>query len=217
MEAHLSSRLSATLHGTAAALSVVGTALLLRALPMASGANAVAAVAIYGASLVLAFASSAVYNGNRRWPHSWVLASLDHCTIFVLIAGTYTPVGLIALRDRDGLGLVALEWGLAGLGILVRLFWIKRLHRLSIPLYLTMGWLGIFWVLPLMDAIGTAGLGLIVAGGLAYSLGILMYRWHSLSSHNVLWHVFVVIGALFHFWAIATYVLPLVAPGPGVT
>ncbi len=133
-----------------------------------------------------------------------------------MIAGTYTPVGLIALRERGGIPLVAIEWVLALLGVAARMFWIRRLHRLSIPIYVAMGWLGLAWYRPLLGTMGPTGLALIVAGGVAYTSGILMYRWKSLPFHNAIWHVFVVVGAALHFWAIAAYVLPAAARGAGL-
>jgi hemolysin III len=163
---------------------------------------------IYGSSLVLAFGSSAAYHGTRRWARNWILATLDHCAIFLVIAGTYTPFGLIALRDRGGASLVAIEWALAFIGILARLFWIRRLHRFSIPLYLAMGWLGVAWSRPLIETVGPMGVSLILIGGAAFTLGILAYRWHRFAFHNPVWHLFVMAGAAFHFWTIAVYVLP---------
>jgi hemolysin III len=196
-------RLSALIHGTAAILSAAGMAALLWSLPTGRDGRSVFAVAIYGASLVLAFASSAAYHGSRRWRRNWVMAMLDHCAIFILIAGTYTPFGLVALRGRGGLALTGIEWSLAALGVLARLFWIRRLHRLSIPIYVTMGWLGLAWYRPLLDTIGPAGLALIVAGGVAYTSGIAAYRWRRLRYSNELWHGFVVVGAALHFCAVA--------------
>lgn len=213
---HRSSLLSALIHGAAAVLSAAGLVALLRSLPVESEGRTVFAVAVYGASLILAFASSALYHGRPHGARVWIAATLDHCAIFILIAGTYTPVGLIALRERGGIPLVAIEWVLALLGVAARMFWIRRLHRLSIPIYVAMGWLGLAWYRPLLGTMGPTGLALIVAGGVAYTSGILMYRWKSLPFHNAIWHVFVVVGAALHFWAIAAYVLPAAARGAGL-
>lgn len=198
---------STILHGLATIASAAGLVVLLWELPFQNDGRTTFSIIVYGSSLLLAFGSSAAYHGSRRWARNWIFATFDHCAIFILIAGTYTPFGLIALRDRDGALLVAVEWALALVGILARLFWIRRLHELSIPLYLAMGWLGIAWFRPLVDTIGPSGLSLVAAGGVAYTLGILAYRWRSFAFHNPVWHVFVITGAALHFWAIAAYVL----------
>lgn len=211
-----SDRLSAGLHGGAALLSAVGGAALLWSLPAESGGRTILALAAYGVALVLVFASSATYHAWPQWARRDIPATLDHCAIYILIAGTYTPFGLIALHGRGGALVVAIEWGLALLGVLARTFWIRRLHRLSVPIYIAMGWLGLPWWRPLLEAIGPVGVALTVAGGVAYSAGTLFFRWHRLPYHNALWHLFVVAGAVLHFWAIAGYVLAPAARAAGL-
>lgn len=199
---------SAALHGGAAALSAVGLIVLLHRLPPQMATLAVLGVTVYCASLVAAFLSSALYHGAREGERAGVLAALDHCAIYVLIAGTYTPFGLISLAGHDGVVLVGIEWLLALVGIAIRLFWLRRLHGLSIPLYLLMGWLGVFWARSLLQTIGVGGIALLVAGGLAYTGGIAFFRWERLPYNNVVWHCFVVAGAAAHFAAVTFFVVP---------
>jgi len=195
---------SAVLHGLAAIASAAGMVALLWGCRFENDGRMVFSIVVYGGSLMLALGSSAAYHGTRRWTKNWIFATFDHCAIFLLIAGTYTPFGLIALHDRGGTSLVATEWALAFTGIVTRLFWIRRLHQLSIPIYLMMGWLGLAWSRAFVGTIGATGISLILIGGAAYTLGVLAYRWQSFAFHNPVWHIFVITGAASHFWAIAS-------------
>lgn len=200
--------LSAAILGTAAALSVAGLIVLIgRALEARSGWP-VSSVSIYGATLVFAYLSAALYHGARRKRARAVFQTFDHCAIFLLIAGTYTPFALLVLGDHLGWLLLALVWLLAFAGIGIRVFWIRRLHRFAPALYVVMGWLGLLWAGPLLDTVGAGALALIVAGGIAYTAGLAFFRWHGLRYGNALWHLFVVAGSACHFSAIALYVLP---------
>lgn len=197
---------SATIQGSAALLSIAGYALLLaRARPSAA---VLAGISIYGVSLIVAFLASALYHGVWHCRLKRLFRTVDHCTIFLLIAGTYTPIALIALRPHGGWLLLAAIWTLALLGMALRLAAGARFHRLAIPLYLAMGWLSAAWAGALYAALGAAPLLLFAAGGIAYTGGLLFYRAHALPFSNPLWHLCVVAGSACFYAGIALYVLP---------
>ena len=199
---------SATIQGSAAAASAVGLAYLItRAWPR-QDALGLAALFVYGTSLVIAFLTSALYHGTRHERIKRVLQEIDHCTIFVLIAGTYTPIALLPLRNHDGVSLLASIWALAIAGIVVRLTNRPLYRRIAIALYLAMGWLGLGWSVPLFRMIGTVPVLLMVAGGLSYTGGLLFYCWHRLPFSNPMWHLCVVAGSVCFFLAI-THFLPM--------
>jgi hemolysin III len=137
-----------------------------------------------------------------------VLQRIDHAAIFLLIAGTYTPYTLVNLRGEWGWILFGLVWGFAILGVLLETLAKRRIKWLSVSLYLGLGWLVLIAVGPLLDAVATGGLILLLAGGLCYSLGVIFYAWKRLAYHHAVWHLFVMAGSILHFFSIFFYVLP---------
>jgi hemolysin III len=171
---------------------------------------AIASVAVYGATMVLAFLSSTLYHGIGTW-HARAarfLRTADHCTIYLLIAGTYTPIALLVLQDAVGWTLLITVWTLALAGVVLRIVWPGQLVKLRVGLYLILGWLVVAWAWPVVEGLGPTGTFLMAGGGLAYSLGVIFYRWHRLPFHGPIWHLFVVTGSACHFAAIALYVVP---------
>lgn len=162
---------------------------------------------VYGLSLCLLYLSSTLYHaiGNLDWKPQ--LRKLDHCAIFALIAGTYTPFTLISLREDGGWWLFALVWGFAVLGIVLKLFTTGKLQKLSVALYLLMGWIVVVRLDTMLERVPSEGLQWLVAGGLFYSLGVAFYVRKSLYFHHVIWHLFVLAGSICHFIAIYFYVL----------
>jgi hemolysin III len=197
---------SAAIQGAAAAASAAGLIyMVIRAWPRLD-ALGVAALVVYGASMFIAFLTSALYHGVQHQRVKPILQQLDHCTIFFLIAGTYAPVALLPLRHHDGLALLASVWTLAMVGIVLRLRNAPLYRTAAIPLYLLMGWLGLGWSVPLYQAIGTTAALLMIAGALSYTGGLLFYRWHRLRFSNPLWHLCVVAGSVWFFIAITRFV-----------
>jgi len=186
----------------ASALGLVYLVAINRPQPDALG---VLALCIYGASMVIAFLASALYHGVQHHDFKRVLQKVDHCTIFLLIAGTCTPVALLPLRHHDGLILLAAVWTLALAGIVLRLAKESVYRRIAIPLYLAMGWLCLAWSAPLYRAIGAAAALLMIAGALSYTGGLLFYRLHRLPFTNPAWHLCVVAGGSCFFVAIARF------------
>jgi hemolysin III len=198
---------NAVTHGTGAALALVGLGLL--ALAARSGPGwQLASVVVYGASMVLLYAASALYHGLAAPRAKHVCKVIDHCAIYLLIAGTYTPVTLITLRGANGRWLFGLVWACAALGIAAEAFWVYRPKWLSALVYVAMGWLAMLMIKPLIAALPPAGLWLLLAGGLAYTLGTPVYALRRLRYSHAVWHLFVLGGSVCHFLMIYWYVLP---------
>lgn len=171
----------------------------------------VVSVAVYGGTLVLAFLSSTLYHGTWHVGAKRIFRTVDHCAIYLLIAGTYTPIALLVLRGSLGWALLAAVWLIALTGTVLRIVLPHQLVKLRIGLYLALGWLAVAWAKPLFDGLGPAGVGLLVAGGLAYTIGVVFFRWHGLPYHKAVWHGFVIIGSACHFASIAFYAVPAYA------
>ncbi|MRJ45711.1 hemolysin III family protein [Idiomarina loihiensis] len=195
-------------HGIGAALSIVALVLMLVWAAAYGDAWHVVAASIYGASLILLYTASTLYHAFP-WPRiKAVFQQLDHAAIYILIAGTYTPFALINLRDAWGWTLLGVAWGIALLGVFLELGVKKRIKWLSLSLYLGMGWMALIAIKPMIDNVDSGGLMLLVAGGLAYTFGVIFYVWKSLPYHHAIWHLFVLAGSVFHFFSIFYFVLP---------
>jgi len=196
---------SAVIQGSAAAASAVGLVYLVaRAWPR-QDALGCSALIVYGASMFFAFLTSALYHGVQHPRIRLVLQQIDHCTIFLLIAGTYTPVAMLPLRHYGGVALLASIWTLAAAGIALRLGNEPLFQRSALPLYLLMGWLGLAWSVPVYLKIGTLPILLMIAGGISYTGGLLFYRWHGRPFSNSMWHLCVVAGSAWFFVAISRF------------
>ncbi|APR68133.1 MAG: hemolysin III family protein [Thalassolituus sp.] len=167
---------------------------------------------IFGATLFLMFASSALYHLLHAPDHIIVwLKRLDHMAIFLLIAGSYTPFCLIPLHGPVGWGLFSAVWALALAGVFLKLFWLSAPRWLSTVVYVSMGWLIVFAIEPAIDTIPAGALWWLLYGGLAYTVGAIVYAtkkpdpWPRWFGFHEIWHLFVMAGAFCHFWAIAFY------------
>ena len=159
--------------------------------------------AIYGASLVISYAIFTLYHVfkfHQRW--GTIFKILDHSTIYLLIAGTYTPFTLVYLRGNWGWTMFSAAWGLTALGILFKIFFVHRFKILAPLLYLGMGWLIVLAIEPAIALIPQPVLHLLLAGGLCYSFGLIFYAWKRLLFHHAIWHLFVLAGSICHYFAI---------------
>lgn len=191
-------------------LSIPGLVLLVVASSRNADAWRVASCAIYGASLVISYASFTIYHLLKFHPRYGKFSRiLDHSTIYLLIAGTYTPFTLVFMRGNWGWTLFTVVWGLALAGIFCKLFFIHRFKILTTLLYLAMGWLLIFAAKPAIALIPPDAFRLLFAGGVAYSSGLIFYAWKKLLFHHAIWHLFVFAGSLLHYLAVLWYVVPL--------
>lgn len=164
--------------------------------------------AIFGASLVLLYTASTLFHSIPMVGPKRVLRVVDHCAIYVLIAGTYTPFTLVTLHGPWGWSLFGFTWGLAILGIGFKIFFTGRYEFLSVLVYLLMGWCGIAAIEPMLHALATGGLWWLLAGGLCYSFGVIFYAWDGLRFNHAIWHLFVLGGSVCHFFAVLLYVIP---------
>ncbi len=163
---------------------------------------------VFGCGLILAYTSSTLYHSFQKVKVKAVFRILDHVSIFILIAATYTPLTLVNLRGPWGWSLFGLVWGLALFGIIVECTSLRRFRLASVLLYIGMGWIMIVAIKPMLAMVQTGGLILLLAGGLTYTIGCLFYAWKRLPYNHALWHLFVLGGSVCHFFAILFYVLP---------
>ena len=166
---------------------------------------------IYGGSLILLYTASTLYHSVQDPRKKQICRILDHSAIFILIAGTYTPFTLVNLRGPWGWSLFGLVWGLAILGIIVSTVSRCGCRALSLILYVGMGWVILIAIKPLLGSVQTGGLLFLLAGGLFYTSGLAFYGWKRLRYHHALWHVMVLLGSIFHFFAVLYYVIPIAA------
>jgi hemolysin III len=203
-------------HAAGGLLAALGLGVLLATAANSGRLDQLVAFGVFGLSLIALYAASALYHLLPLSPSGVArLRTLDHMAIFVLIAGTYTPFCLLALDGAWRWGLLALIWGLALCGVLLKLLWMDASRWLSVVLYLGMGWVAVIAAPALLRAVPPDGITWILAGGLVYSAGALIY---GLKRPNLLlgifgfhevWHLFVIAGSACHFWAVLHYVAPL--------
>ncbi|MDX2479471.1 MAG: hemolysin III family protein [Desulfuromusa sp.] len=190
-------------------LSIPGLiALLLHARSDGNGVHLLSFI-IYGMSLVISYAVFTLYHIFKYDARLGKLFKiLDHATIYLLIAGTYTPFALVFLRGNWGWTLFATVWGVAVLGIVFKVFFIDRFKILGPLSYLIMGWMIVIVIKPAIDLIPAAGLLLLFTGGLFYSSGLIFYAWKRLRFHHAIWHLFVLAGSSCHYFAVYIHAIP---------
>jgi len=198
----------AVTHGLGAALSIAGLAVLVGFASRYGDARLVVSCSIYGSSLVLLYIASTLYHSIPNPRAKVVLQRIDHAAIYLLIAGTYTPFALASLGGAWGWVLFAVVWSLAMLGVAREVVNWRPSRRISVALYMAMGWLAIFMVKPMLSTIAAGGLVLFLVGGLCYTVGVVFYLWRRIPYHHAIWHVFVLAGSASHFFAVLCYVVP---------
>lgn len=199
---------NAIAHGLGTAAAIVAlTLMLVRALPVLPPAE-IAGIAVYGASLVTLFLSSTLYHSFTHAPTKAVLKRVDHCAIFLLIAGTYTPFLMITLKSPFAQTLLTVIWALAIAGVVFKIFFVHKFKRASLITYLVMGWLSLLVIWELYQALPAAAFNLLLAGGVAYTVGAGFYAAKQYRYTHAIWHLFVLAGAACHCVAIAAYVIP---------
>ncbi len=202
----LEERLNAWSHGIGAALGIAGLVLLIvfreKVVPYS-----LFSVIVYGISIIVLFLASTFYHAVSGEKRKHYFRIVDHISIYFLIAGTYTPVLLIMLPDSFGWELFWIVWGIATFGVILKLFFTGKFETFSTLLYLVMGWLIVFDYTTLSDRIAANGLYLLFAGGLFYTVGIVFYAVEKIPFNHVIWHCFVLAGAICHFFMIYGYVI----------
>lgn len=200
---------NAVTHGLGTAAAIVAlTLMLVKAMPTLSGWE-MAGIAVYGASMIALFLSSTLYHSLTHQPTKAVLKRFDHSTIYLLIAGTYTPLLMITLHaSATAQTLLVVIWALALGGVMFKIFFVHKFKRASLITYLLMGWLSLLVVYELYKALPGPGFNLLLAGGLSYTLGAAFYAAKQYRYTHAIWHLFVLGGAACHCVAIARYVIP---------
>ncbi|HKY94224.1 MAG TPA: hemolysin III family protein [Kiloniellales bacterium] len=200
---------NAVTHGIALLLAIAGLVIMVVDASIADDGWALFSAIVYGTSLVLLFLSSTLYHALRRDAARRFFLAFDHIAIFLLIAGTYTPIALLTVPEPTNWILFALIWGLAVTGMVLRFVWLAGFQIISLLLYLVMGWISMVWANSFFDAIG-GGVYLIIAGGACFTLGVLFYLLRRLPYNHAVWHLFVLGGAICHFLAVQLYAMPMV-------
>lgn len=191
-------KLNAISHAIGIFLAIAGSLLLIPKVGLNSG-YATISVIIYSLSLLLLFSASTMYHSVSKRPLKDRFRILDHISIFALIAGTYTPVALITLIEGNGWTILYVVWAIAFLGIVFKLFYTGKLEFLSLLLYLAMGWLIVLDLENLVAHTSARGLGLLALGGAFYTLGIFFYAYRRIPYNHLIWHFFVLGGAISHW------------------
>ncbi|MEM9401216.1 MAG: hemolysin III family protein [Pseudomonadota bacterium] len=196
-------------HGAGVLLSVVGLSWMLFISIAAADPWRIAASIVYGLCLLLLFLASTIYHALHQSQHKEIYKLLDHCAIYLMIAGTYTPFLLVTMRNETGWLLFGAIWTLAAFGIISKVWLRHRFPKLAMASYVTMGWLVVIAWPQLVEAVGAQGVAWLVAGGIAYTVGAIFYGIRAIRFNHSIWHVFVLIGGVCHFLAVALHVLPV--------
>lgn len=199
---------NAITHGLGVALSIAALVLLIVVAATRGNGWHLASAIVYGTTMFLLYLSSTLYHSIPGDKARHVFKIIDHSAIYLLIAGTYTPFTLVTLRDSGGWWLFGIVWSLAAAGIALEAFWVYRPKWVSAAVYLGMGWLVVVAMRPLVINLASAGVWLLVAGGLAYTLGTVFYVLKRIPYMHAVWHLFVLGGSACHFLAVMLFVLP---------
>ena len=194
-------------HGVGSLLSIAGTAVLIVLAAIYSDAWGVVSSAVYGGSLIILYTMSTLYHAITNPRAKAFFRIMDHNTIFFLIAGTYTPITLVALRGALGWVLFGVVWGAAALGIVLNSIDLERFRKPSVVCYLAMGWVIIFAVKPMIESVTPLSLWFLLIGGLFYTVGIIFYAIKSRKYFHSVWHIFTVAGSVFHYFSILLMIL----------
>lgn len=195
-------------HGAGTVLAIVGLVVLIIFAALYGNAWHIVSCSIFGAALILLYLASTLYHAVEHPGAKSILRILDHSAILLLIAGTYTPITLISLRGPWGWTLFGVVWGLAIIGILIETTRLRRHRSWLIGLYVVMGWAVVAAIKPMMHNMDSGGLWLLLAGGIAYTGGIAFYLWNRLPYNHAVWHLFVLAGSVFHYFAVLLYIIP---------
>lgn len=196
-------------HGIGILISLAGMILMIVFSCIYGNVNHIVSCTIFGLTLVMLYTASTLYHSFKKPNLKHIFKICDHSCIYVLIAGTYTPFLLVTIRGVLGWTLFAVVWSLTAAGILFKVFFVYRFKIVSTIAYVLMGWIIIFAIKPLLQSLPEGGVILLVAGGLAYTLGTVFYAWEKLPFNHAIWHLFVLGGSVCHCLAVMFYVIPL--------
>ena len=198
---------NAILHGIGLGLAIAALIVLVVLASIYGSALYIVSFSIYGTTLVILYLASTLLHSFPEGKAKNIFEIMDHSAIYLLIAGTYTPLALIALGGTLGWIYFGVVWSLALLGVIFKIIFIKRFVILSTLLYIAMGWLIVFALSPLFHSLTTKSLIFLVIGGVVYTIGTIFYIWHKIKFHHAIWHLFVLGGSVCHFFTIL-FMLP---------
>lgn len=189
-------------------LSIVALVLLVRHASINGDVWHVVSFSVFGVSLMILYAASTVYHSARNIQFRRKMRIVDHASIYILIAGTYTPFTLVTLNGFSGWMIFGITWGMAVVGIVLKLFYTGKYDAVSTLMYVFMGWIIVFAIEPLIDNLSSDGLFWLVAGGMAYTTGAILYSIKKIKFNHAIFHVFVLAGSFCHFVSVYFYILP---------
>jgi hemolysin III len=195
-------------HGLGVVLAIVGLTVMVARAALYGTTVHIVGASIFGATLVLMYTASTLYHSIPLPRAKQVLRIIDHSTIYLLIAGTYTPLTLVTLNGSAGMAVFATVWGLAAVGVVFKIFATGRFEKLSLGIYLGMGWCVLLVIKPLVQTMELGGLVLLIAGGLAYTGGVAFYAMDDRKYFHAIWHAFVLAGSVLQYFAVLFYVIP---------
>src|SRR5699024_3916598 len=194
-------------HGFAVLFSVASLILLIFYASLNGNPWQIVSVTIFGVTMLLMYLTSTIVHSLPHGKRKDLFQIFDHSSIYLFIAGTYTPILLVLLRETVGWTVFGIIWGIAISGIVFKIFFVKKFLFLSTIFYIIMGWLIVFIWHPLTAIMNENGILLLIIGGLFYTVGAIFYVWRSFPYHHAVWHLFVIVGSVFHFFAIFYYVI----------
>ena len=200
---------NAITHGVGVLLSIAALVLLIVFASIKGTAIHVVSFTIYGVTMLILYLSSTLLHSFPEGRVKNLFEIFDHSSIYLYIAGTYTPLMLTVVKGSLGWTMFGIVWGLALIGIVFKIFFVKRFLFLSTLFYILMGWLVVFTFQPILQSIPYTGIVLLVVGGLLYTAGTIFYVWRGFPYHHAIWHLFVLGGSITHFFTILLYVLPV--------
>lgn len=195
-------------HGIGFGLSILALVLLILKANRLGEKEHLVSFSIFGASMVLVYAASTFYHSAKASRLRIKLNILDHAAIYILIAGTYTPYALVTLNGTTGYTILWLVWGMALVGVILKIWYAGRFQLLSTIMYVAMGWLIIFAINPLIRNLSTEGLWWLFGGGISYTIGAILFMQNKIPFNHAIFHIFVLLGTFAHFVSIYFYILP---------
>jgi len=194
-------------HGIGALLSIAALVLLIVFSSLNGDTLQIISGIVFGTTMLFMYLSSTIVHSLPEGKWKDIFQIFDHSSIYLFIAGSYTPFLLVPLRGDIGWTLFGIIWGIAIAGVIFKIFFVKKFLILSTLFYILMGWLIIFVWKPLTNLMHGNGITLLVIGGILYTVGAIFYMWRSFPYHHAIWHLFVIAGSAFHFFAIFYYVI----------
>ena len=202
-------KLNVISHAIGLVLSIVALVLLLVKSSSYGNVWHITSFSIYGASLIVLYAASTFYHYSQSPKLRHRLNIFDHASIYILIAGTYTPFTLVVLNGWIGWTIFGISWGLAIAGVTLKLFFTGRFNKISTITYVLMGWVIVFAIKPLIDNLSIEGLWWLLSGGIFYTIGAVLFSIPKIKYNHLIFHIFVLLGSFSHFMAVYFHVLPI--------